>query len=215
MPRSRSTPTRSYGGRSAEERRAERRTRLLAAGLEVFGTEGYRAGTVRRICAEAGVTDRYFYEAFGSTEDLLAAVFTDAAERARAAVVEAVLTLGPGPAPEDVVHAAVEAYFRFVEDRRVVRVCWMEITGVAPEIDALYRAEVDGFARLVVSMAEIGAPEWMPASREEAYLVAVGLVGGVSQLCLAWFLADGAIPLDSAATAASRLFLGQGALGRN
>jgi len=30
---------RDYGGRSVEQRRTERRDRLLAAGLELFGTE--------------------------------------------------------------------------------------------------------------------------------------------------------------------------------
>src|SRR5690606_6793327 len=42
--------TRLYGGVKAEARREERRQRLLAAGLEVFGRHGYHHTTVRNIC---------------------------------------------------------------------------------------------------------------------------------------------------------------------
>ena len=49
-------PRRGYGGRSAAERRAERRERLLAAGLELFGTRGYAATSIERLCAAASVS---------------------------------------------------------------------------------------------------------------------------------------------------------------
>jgi AcrR family transcriptional regulator len=52
---------RSYGGESANDRLARRRRQLLDAGLELFGTTGYRATTVRQLCREARVSDRYFY----------------------------------------------------------------------------------------------------------------------------------------------------------
>jgi AcrR family transcriptional regulator len=66
---------RRYGGRGAEERQRERRSRLVAAGLEVFGTTGYAAASVRQICREAGLTERYFYESFQGREELLRAVY--------------------------------------------------------------------------------------------------------------------------------------------
>jgi AcrR family transcriptional regulator len=62
---------RAYGGRSAEDRRAERRERLMSAGLELFGNEGYAAASIERLCAQAGVSTRNFYEEFASREDLL------------------------------------------------------------------------------------------------------------------------------------------------
>ena len=55
---------------------AERRAAFLEAGFELIGTEGYRAATVRAVCKQAGYTDRYFYQLFGSTEGLLLAVCT-------------------------------------------------------------------------------------------------------------------------------------------
>jgi AcrR family transcriptional regulator len=72
-----SEPGRVYGGRSEPQRRAERRGRLLAAGLELFGTEGWGGTTIERLCTSAGVATRSFYEEFSSREALLLAVFED------------------------------------------------------------------------------------------------------------------------------------------
>ena len=72
---------RTYGGRSAAERRAERRERLLTAGLALFGTEGYAASSIEKLCTHAGVSTRNFYEEFDSREDLLIALH-DAGPRA-------------------------------------------------------------------------------------------------------------------------------------
>lgn len=69
--------TRTYRGRSAEERTAERRKQLIEAGLELFGTHGVAATRVDDVCAAAGLTKRYFYESFASLEELLLAVVED------------------------------------------------------------------------------------------------------------------------------------------
>jgi len=72
---------RPYGGVSAEDRRAERRRRLLDAGLELFGTTGIAATTIADVCEEAVLTKRYFYESFATIDDLARAVFGDVTER--------------------------------------------------------------------------------------------------------------------------------------
>src|SRR5690606_27216755 len=65
---------RRYGGMSDQERRDERQRRFLEAGLETFGSLGYSATTTRRLCAEAGLTQRYFYQSFEGMEALFVAV---------------------------------------------------------------------------------------------------------------------------------------------
>jgi AcrR family transcriptional regulator len=65
---------RVYAGRSSAERRAERRERLIQSGLELFGTIGYDGSSIERICAQAAVSTRYFYDEFSSREELLATV---------------------------------------------------------------------------------------------------------------------------------------------
>src|SRR5215212_10332014 len=110
MPTSRPlTPVRRWRGRSASERTAERRERLIEAALEVFGSRGYSASTVRDVCREAGLTERYFYESFPNREALLGAladrIVDDSLEAVAAALAD------PGGDREGTVR---EALGRFV-----------------------------------------------------------------------------------------------------
>src|SRR5438067_1452042 len=66
--------TRTYGGVGAVERRAERRTRFIEAAIVTFGQHGFSKTTTRSLCAEAGLTQRYFYESFESVEELFEVV---------------------------------------------------------------------------------------------------------------------------------------------
>ena len=94
-------PRAAYGGVSAEERVADRRARLLEAGLECFGTAGSPATGVKDVCRAAGLTDRYFYESFKDGRALFLAVFDDVTDALFGAVAEAVLAVAPdagGPA---------------------------------------------------------------------------------------------------------------------
>jgi len=65
---------RRYSGQSFEDRQADRRSRLIQAALEVAGLSGLEGTSVAAICAQAGLTARYFYESFPSRE----AVFVEA-----------------------------------------------------------------------------------------------------------------------------------------
>jgi AcrR family transcriptional regulator len=91
-------PRRPYGGVSAENRRAERRRRLLDAGLELFGTKGIAATTIADVCAQAGLTKRYFYESFATIDELAGAVFGDVTARL-AERVAAAIAVGGGVDP--------------------------------------------------------------------------------------------------------------------
>ncbi|NHA01109.1 hypothetical protein G5V59_17810 [Nocardioides sp. W3-2-3] len=53
---------RRYGGQDAAQRVAERRARLLAAGLAVMGERGVAGATVRGVAEASGLAARYFYE---------------------------------------------------------------------------------------------------------------------------------------------------------
>src|ERR1044072_5196426 len=86
MPRTEAVARRTYGGRSAADRRAERRERLREAGLALFGTEGYATSSIEKLCTHAGVSTRNFYEEFRAREDLLIALHARANERSFAAV---------------------------------------------------------------------------------------------------------------------------------
>ena len=62
-----------YRGVSAADRIAGRRARLLDAALAVWADPETRT-TMTAVCAEAGLTERYFYESFSGLDELLTAV---------------------------------------------------------------------------------------------------------------------------------------------
>ncbi|MFE3729260.1 TetR/AcrR family transcriptional regulator [Nocardia sp. NPDC059154] len=73
-------PTRrggTWGGRTQEERRAERRERLIAVALDIWLENGWAAVTMRGVCTRAGLNDRYFYEHFADRDQLLGAVWDE------------------------------------------------------------------------------------------------------------------------------------------
>ena len=77
-----------------EVRAAERREALIRAATRVFGTVGFRKATVRSICQEAKLNDRYFYAAFDSTDDLLRCTYLHHAQQLHEAVGRAVAERG-------------------------------------------------------------------------------------------------------------------------
>lgn len=66
---------RTYGGKSADQRRAERHARLVESALEIWQELGWAAVTMRGVCARAGLSDRYFYESFADRDELLGTVW--------------------------------------------------------------------------------------------------------------------------------------------
>ncbi len=172
-----------YGGMAAEERRAERRERLLDAGLELLGTEGFDGTTVRGICEQAQLNPRYFYESFDDLDALLVAVFDRIAAELVECIVSALAT-----APDDalgrsraVIAAAVAL---MTDDPRKGRVAFIEAMGS----ETLMRKRLDtlhAFAGLMADEARnfYGADA---LDRDAAALTAQMLVGGLAETLIAW-----------------------------
>src|SRR6202035_2219353 len=89
---------RPYRGVSATDRRQQRRQRLIDAGLQLFGTLGVAGVGIVDVCAEAGLTKRYFYENFASIDTLADAVFEYVTGNLVAAVAPAI-EVGAGRDP--------------------------------------------------------------------------------------------------------------------
>src|SRR5947209_17786228 len=75
MPSRTRRAMRIYRGEGATDRQARRRRRLLDAGLQILGREGWRATTVTAVCERAQLTPRYFYESFPHRDALLVPIF--------------------------------------------------------------------------------------------------------------------------------------------
>lgn len=185
---------RRYGGRGGEERRAERRERLLDAALSCYGEVGYHGTTVRLICARAGLTERYFYESFANGEDLLCAVYLRHLELQRARIAAAMLEAGPQP--DAMLEAGLRAFLLLARENPAgARLQFVEVLGVSPRVDRLYRQAVEDFALLLRHWnSELLQDE--PAWRGDAATLAVGLVGAAVGIGSRWLLSGFAQPLE-------------------
>ncbi|GAB2908117.1 TetR family transcriptional regulator [Rhodococcus aerolatus] len=203
------TAGRSYGGEAPDDRVARRRRQLLDAGLEVVGTVGYRAATVRGICRAARVTDRYFYESFPTTEDLLLAVYAECLERLRAGVSAGLAAAGPGADVPTAARAGVAGFFAEVADPRLARVVWLEVLGVSPRVDAAYAAAQREFAALMTGVLRAAAPAGDLGVVDEE-LLGLAAVGGINQVATVWLLEGYRRPPEHVVDAATQFLVGVG-----
>ncbi|MFD5179962.1 TetR/AcrR family transcriptional regulator [Nocardia sp. NPDC058379] len=70
-------PARTWGGLTADQRRAQRRAGLVDAALTIWLEHGWAAVTMRGVCQRTSLNDRYFYEHFADRDELLAAVWDE------------------------------------------------------------------------------------------------------------------------------------------
>lgn len=204
MPPSR--PSRPYRGADAQQRAAERRERLIAAGIQIFGTSGYRTASVDRLCTQAGLTKRYFYESFSDSEALLLACY----ERVNTELLEAMIAAvgSAGPSLPEQSRAAVAGFFTAIdEDVRIARITLLEILGVSPAIDQAYRAATDTFARTVILLAGPAlASSELP--EEQQLAVAQGIIGAITTIAVQWILDARRQPRRDVIAAAHAVVLG-------
>lgn len=75
-----SPPTRPFQGQTAENRVKTRRKQLLDQAYLIIANEGWRKLSIQKLCADAGLNKRYFYESFDSLDALAAALIDTLAE---------------------------------------------------------------------------------------------------------------------------------------
>lgn len=188
------TSLRRYRGQGGDERRAERRQRLITAGLQVFGRVGFHEATVRLICAEAGLSERYFYESFANSEELLCAVYEQHMALQQARIVQAVARAAP--APLAMAEAGLRAFLELARENPAgARVQFLEVLGVSPRVDRLYRKSIENFAQLLRSWSRQLVPAGFAGPHDEDML-AIGLVGAAVGVAGRWLLSGFAQPQE-------------------
>jgi AcrR family transcriptional regulator len=191
------TPARSYRGVSHADRRAQRRGQLIAAAIAVYGERGYRHATVKAVCEAAGLTERYFYESFANSDELLIAsyhavtanVFNELTRAAEAA----------GRNRTERARAMLRAYFASLQhEPRSARVFLVEIRSVSREVDKAFEASLRTIGQEVAKIIA-------PPRAEPDELLQAGVVGGVIHIALRW-IEDGYQPaIDTVTESALRL----------
>ena len=177
-----SGPGRLYAGLSASERRAERRGRLLEAGLELFGTIGFGKTTIPMLCSASGVTARHFYEEFDSREALLRTLYDGIAETAFERVTAALRARDQDV--RDRIRESSAAYFRYLtSDPRLARVYTIEAVGMHAELETHRRAKREAFVAQLTRATE------RVASPLDSRLLSAAIAGASHDLLLEWVLA--------------------------
>lgn len=199
-----SRPTRQYRGRSAEERAADRRERLLEAGLTVFGGEADSKATMTAICREAGLTERYFYESFTGRDELLVCVVEQIADEIRDRALAALAETERSP--EDRARAAIAAFVSVLtDDPRKGRIAVVESAATEP-LRTRRRALLREFARLV---AQESRELWGESALEPPHdeVSALLFVGGLAEVMTAWLRGEVAVTPEQIVDAATRQYL--------
>ncbi|GAA4430400.1 TetR family transcriptional regulator [Actinokineospora soli] len=181
---------RRYSGRDAGERSAARRARLLAAALDLYGSDGYAATPIDRLCAAAKVSTRHFYQEFGGKEAVLMALHAAITEEALTATAAALADAPPEPVSVRLV-AAMRAYLRTVtSDYHRVRVSFVEVVGASPAVERMrldYReaivAVVEREGRAAVERGEIADRDFRFAG--------LALIGAINSVVYDWYLRHG------------------------
>jgi AcrR family transcriptional regulator len=176
--------SRPYRGVSAADRRDQRRQRLIDAGLQLFGTRGIAAVGIVDVCAEAGLTKRYFYENFASIDELADAVFEHVTGNIVAAVAPAI-EAGGGRDPRP----ALTVYARaLLSDPRVVR-----FLAIESQAGPLKKHRDEFPTRAVELWFAFAADDDALPPPDEMRLKAYGFIGAAQQIGVAWL--DGLLPL--------------------
>ena len=78
-----------WTGVPLESRLAVRRDNLIAAGVQLLGSDAGPGLTVRAVCRQAALTERYFYESFSDRDEFVRAVYDDVCARAMTTLLSA------------------------------------------------------------------------------------------------------------------------------
>jgi len=166
-----------YAGKSEPERRAQRRARLVQAGLELFGTEGWASATIERLCAAAGVATRSFYEEYPSREALLKAVYEDVLSGLVAELLPRMAQATD--TPEARIRAGLTSYVDYLTaDPRRAKVVHREVRA-AGVLEQDRHEMIERFAYLIATETHL----------EQAVIgriLAVALAGAVAEVLVDW-----------------------------
>ncbi|HWA88916.1 MAG TPA: TetR/AcrR family transcriptional regulator [Rhizomicrobium sp.] len=174
---------RRYSGQSFEDRQSERRARLVRAAALVASRSGFDGTSVAAICAEAGLTARYFYESFPSREAIFVeayrAVQDELLNRLKAAPAQGVSRGG------DATRRALAGFFAAIQSSPgVARVFLIDLDDHG---GAMRMASFDGAKKLAKAFA-------LKATHP---LMVAGIVGAVVDIAKRWIESDFAEPVET------------------
>ncbi|WP_151721789.1 TetR/AcrR family transcriptional regulator [Acinetobacter ursingii] len=178
---------RQFKGLSLTERKHARREKLIEAGIETYGTQGFFSVTVKDVCNEAKLTERYFYESFKKSEDLFQTIFLKLIETLQQNVMQSVMQAAPNPAK--MIDAGLGALLRTLkDDPRLARIIYIDAMLVQElHNQATIQETMLRFDRMIQAFVMLMMPN-LQRSEQEVSLIATGLNGYVTQIAIRWVM---------------------------
>jgi AcrR family transcriptional regulator len=166
---------RRYSGQSFEDRQAERRDKLIHAAVQVAGRVGLDGASVAAICAEAGLTARYFYESFPTRE----AIFVEAYRAVQNELLTRITAAPGGDAKR-----ALTGFYEAIRERQdLARVFLIDLED---HDGAMRMASFEGANKLSKAF---GLKATHP-------LMVAGIIGGLVDIAKRWIESDFAEPVE-------------------
>ena len=178
---------RQFKGLSLTERKHARREKLIEAGIETYGSQGFFSVTVKDVCNEAKLTERYFYESFKKSEDLFQTIFLKLIETLQQNVMQSVMQAAPDPAK--MIDAGLGALLRTLkDDPRLARIIYIDAMLVQElHNQATIQETMLRFDRMIQAFVMLMMPN-LQRSEQEVSLIATGLNGYVTQIAIRWVM---------------------------
>lgn len=189
-----SSASRVYGGATGEERIAERRRKLIEAGMNLFGSGDSGSVRVKDVVVEAGLTERYFYESFTDLDALFNAVLELSMDKVDVAVSAAV-----DQAPDDAVSRIATALRTAVDtlaaDPRMIRIIFVEALGKGGRVGSSRNDILTRAAENFFRWSGPGTGDFT-SSPVDARMRAFAISGAASELLISW--AEGLLDITPA-----------------
>lgn len=181
----------TYRGTSTDERRAQRRRRLLDAALEIVGTQGISALTVRGVCEQARVGPRFFYESFPDLDKLAGALLHEVQHDALDRAIDTMATT-PGAHADKIRAGVATLIITLTDDPRRANIAFAQAYGS----EALMRLRFEGMREVAAAlMGQARVILDIPEGEDTALTALAQLItGGAAELILVWL--DGGLKVE-------------------
>lgn len=197
---------RQFKGLSLSERKQARREKLIEAGIQAYGTHGFFSVTVKDICIEAKLTERYFYESFKKSENLFQTIFLQLIEKLQQTLMQSIMQGSPDPL--NMINSGLTGFFSMLhDDPRMARIIYIDAMLVQElHNQATIQETMGRFDRMIHAFVTLMMPKTQ-LNEKEISLIATGLNGYVTQVAVRWVMGGFKLPLEDVVQACRTVFL--------
>jgi AcrR family transcriptional regulator len=200
------TKERQFKGLSMAERQQARREKLIEAGIQAYGTHGFFSVTVKDICTEAKLTERYFYESFKKSEHLFQTIFLKLIDELQQNVMQAMMQASSDH--KKMIEAGLTALLTTLRDNpRMARIIYIDAMLVQElHNQATIHETMGRFDRMIQAFVMLMMPN-LSRSEQEISLVSTGLNGYVTQIAIRWVMSGFKQSMEEVLSSCSIVFL--------